>query len=61
MVELSHADKRSELRARAALPHLEFAFQAGVKAAAEPLARVHYALMQGYNDQVLQYRNMQSL
>lgn len=51
----------TELRARAALRHLEFAFQAGVKAAAEPLMRVHGALMTSYRKQALQYKSMQSL
>jgi len=54
-------DHCKELRARSSLRHLEFAMQAGVKAAAEPLMRVHGALMTLYRAQVLQYRNMQSL
>jgi hypothetical protein len=51
----------TELRARSSLPHLEFAMQAGVKGAAEPLMRVHGALMQLYRLQSLQYKNMRSL
>jgi hypothetical protein len=50
-----------ELYARSALPHLEFAMQAGIKAAAKPLMQVHGAFMKLYKAQALQYKDMKSL
>ncbi|KAL4983329.1 kinase-like domain-containing protein [Aspergillus falconensis] len=54
-------DFQKELRARSALPRLEFAFQAGVKAAAYPLSQVHGTLSMLYKRQALQYKQLSSL
>ncbi|KAL3460053.1 kinase-like domain-containing protein [Aspergillus heterothallicus] len=52
---------QQELRARSALPRLEFAFQAGIKAAAEPLVLVHGTLAKLYERQAAQYKRLRSL
>ncbi|CEL05121.1 hypothetical protein ASPCAL06241 [Aspergillus calidoustus] len=52
---------QQELRARSALPRLEFAFQAGIKAAAYPLALAHSSLAKLYQRQAAQYKQLSSL
>lgn len=48
-------------RARAAVPHLEFALQAGYKSAAKPLMDAHLELAKLYKAQHKQFKEMKSI